>query len=300
MKHVAAALAMAASLLGCASVPMGDPQQDAALKAFAVAPHRAGIFVYRNEVEAPAIRMDVYLDGAPLGQTASRTYLYREVAPGRHTVTSRAENTVTLDVDVEAGALAFVWQEVTWGAFSAGNKLHLTDPTQGRKGVLESSLADSKAPMQTVEVRVEADDPAWSGPLDCQASNSFGSWPFAAPGTVAVAASNSPLQVLCKLPAGAASESGAAAGRAVTAPQDAVRQGTRTGATVGAIAGVAVGAAAAPIMGPAFAAVLAVGTVLKGAQIGGMVSAVTAGDTLAVAAYPSPIVVRIRRAPSPD
>ena len=151
--------------------------------------------------------------------------------------------------------------------------------------------------MQAVEVQVEADDPAWSGPLDCKATNSFGSWPFAAPGTVSVAASTSPLRIVCNLPAGAASESAPTAGRAVTAPQDAVRQGTRMGATAGAIAGVALGAAAAPVMGPAFAAVLAVGTVLKGAQIGGIVGAVGAGD---VVAYPSPIVVRIEHAAAPD
>jgi len=296
-KHFAAVLAVAASLVGCASVPMGDPQQDAALKAFAVAPDRAGIFVYRNEAAAVAATMDVYLDGAPLGQTAPKTYLYRQVAPGRHSITSRAENTDTLDVEVEAGALAFVWQEVTWGMFSPRNKLHLMNEAQGRKGVLETRLADSKSPMQAVEVQVEADDPAWSGPLDCHASNSFGSWPFAAPGTVSVAASTSPLRITCKLPAGAASESGATAGSAVTASLDAARSGTRTGATVGAIAGVALGAAAAPVMGPAFAALLALGSVLKGAEIGGIVGAVSAGD---VVAYPSPIVVRIERAASPD
>jgi hypothetical protein len=50
-------------------------------------------------------------------------------------------------------------------------------------------------------------------------------------------------------------------------------------------------------MGPAFAALLALGSVLKGAEIGGIVGAVSAGD---VVAYPSPIVVRIERAASPD
>jgi hypothetical protein len=296
-KHFAAQLTVAAGLVGCASVPMGDPQQDAALKAFAVAPDRAGIFVYRNEAAAVAVTMDVHLDGVPLGQTAPKTYLYRQVAPGRHTVTSQAENTDTLDVDVEAGALAFVWQEIKWGMFSTRSKLHLMNETQGRKGVLETRLAEGKSPMQAVEVRVEADDPAWSGPLDCRVSNSFGSWPFAAPGTVSVAASTSPLRITCRLPAGAASESGATVESAVTASQGAARSGTRTGATVGAIAGVALGAAAAPVMGPAFAALLALGSVLKGAEIGGIVGAVSAGD---VVAYPSPIVVRFERAASPD
>jgi Protein of unknown function (DUF2846) len=297
LRYFAASFVIAASLAGCASVPMGSPQQDAALKTFAVAPDKAGIFIYRNEAAAAASRMDVYLDGAPLGQTAAKTYLYREVAPGRHTVTSKAENTATLDLNVEAGALAFVWQEVTWGMFSARNQLHLVNEAQGKEGVLETRLAQSKFPMQAVEVRVEADDPAWGGALDCRASNSFGTWPFAAPGTVDVAASTSPLQIMCKLPAGAVGASGATTGSDSVASQEGVRKGSGTGAKVGAGAGVALGVAAAPVMGPAFAALLAVGVALKGAEIGGIVGAVTAGDLVA---YPSPIVVRIKRPSSPD
>lgn len=195
MKYLGASLVIAGSLAGCASAPLGSPQQDAMLKTFAVAPGSAGIFIYRNEVAGVATRMNVYLDGVPLGQTAAKTYLYREVAPGRHTVTSRAENTDTLDVHVEAGSLAFVWQQVKWGAFSPRNKLHLMNQVEGRAGVLESRLAESRMPMQSVDVRVEADDPAWRGPLECQASNSLGNWVFVAPGSVAVAASTSALQI---------------------------------------------------------------------------------------------------------
>jgi hypothetical protein len=276
---------------------MGDPQQDATLKKFTVAPDRAGIYIYRNGAAGAAARMDVYLDGAPLGQTAGRTYLYRELAPGRHTVTSRAENIATLEVNVEAGSLAFVWQEATWGMLSSRSKLHLVNEAEGREGVLKSRLAQSKSPMQAVEVRVETDHPAWGAALDCRASNSFGSWPFAAPGTVHVAVSTSPLQIMCKLPAGAEGASGATAGSASVAPQDGVPKGAGTGAMAGAGAGVALGVAAAPVMGPAFAALLAVGSVLKGAEIGGILGTLSAGD---LAAYPSPVVLRIKRPASPD
>jgi hypothetical protein len=296
-RHVLAALALAAGLVGCASVPMGDPQLDASLKTFAIAPDRAGIFVYRDEAIGAAAGTDVHLDGAPLGRTAAKTYLYREVAPGWHRITSIAENTATLDLEVQPGSLAFVWQEVTWGMFSSRSRLHRVDGAQGRKGVLEARLAETWSPTQAIDVRVEADDPAWGGPLDCQASNSFGSWPFVAPGTVTVAASTSPLQLTCKLPAGAAAGSGVTVPGASVASRDGARQGASTGAKVGAGAGVALGIAAAPVMGPAFAALLAVGAALRGAEIGGIVGAVTAGD---MAGYPSPIVARIPRVPSPQ
>ncbi len=44
---------------------------------------------------------------------------------------------------------------------------------EGKKGVLATKLAES---MQAIEVHVEADNPAWRGPLACQASNCFGNW----------------------------------------------------------------------------------------------------------------------------
>lgn len=136
-----ALVAAAIALGGCASVPMGDPQKDAALKTFKVAPGKAGIYVYRNESMGAAIKMDVAINGQPLGQTAAKTYLYKEVPPGKYTITSTAENTDTLSIDAKAGTLSFIWQEVKMGFMVARSKLQLVSETEGRKGVLETSLA---------------------------------------------------------------------------------------------------------------------------------------------------------------
>jgi len=142
MKKLFAVALVAASLVGCASVPMGDAKQDAALKTFTVAPDKAGIYIYRNETMGAAIKMDVALDGAPIGQTAANTYLYKEVAPGKHTVTSQGED--KLEVNAAPGTLTFIWQEVKMGMMAAGSKLHLVDATQGKKGVNETQLAVTK------------------------------------------------------------------------------------------------------------------------------------------------------------
>src|SRR4051812_22648071 len=120
MKQLFAAMLVAASLVGCASVPKGDATQDAALKTFTVAPDKAGIYVYRNEMMGAAIAMDVAIDGTAVGKTGANTYLYKEVAPGKHTVTSQGED--KLDVDVAPGVLVFVWQEVKMGMMAAGSK----------------------------------------------------------------------------------------------------------------------------------------------------------------------------------
>jgi hypothetical protein len=141
MKKLIAAVSVTVLFAGCASVSMGDPKQDAALKEFKVAPGKAAIYVYRNESMGGAVKMDVKVDGVPMGQTAAKTYLYQEVAPGKHTVTSSAENTDTIEVDVKPGTLAYIWQEVKMGVMYARTKLHLMPEQEGRKGVQESKLA---------------------------------------------------------------------------------------------------------------------------------------------------------------
>jgi hypothetical protein len=137
------ALLFAAAMTGCATVPMGDTKEDARLKSFSARPQTAGIYVYRNETMGAAIRMDVDVDGFALGQTAANTYLYTDVAPGRHVVTSKAENTDNVEINAVAGKLYYIWQEVKMGFGSARNKLHLVDEAEGRKGVASTRLASS-------------------------------------------------------------------------------------------------------------------------------------------------------------
>ena len=131
------------SIVGCATVPMGDPRKDTALKQFATSPDSAGLYIYRNETFGAAILMNVMVDGELLGQTASKTYFFKQVSPGKHTVTSLAEGTDTIEVNTVAGKLYYIWQEVKMGLWSASSKLHLVSEDEGKKGVLESKLAAS-------------------------------------------------------------------------------------------------------------------------------------------------------------
>jgi hypothetical protein len=85
--------------------------------------------------------MDVEVDGKPVGQTAAKTYFYKEVAPGKHMVTSKSENTDSIEVDTVAGKLYYIWQEVKMGLLYARTKLTLVSEEEGRKGVLECQLA---------------------------------------------------------------------------------------------------------------------------------------------------------------
>ena len=141
LRKFALTACIALALVGCASVPMEDAGKDAQLKTFAPKPEVAGLYIFRNESLGAAIRMDVEIDGKPIGQSAAKTYFYKEVAPGKHTITSKSENTDTIEVDTVAGKLYYIWQEVKMGLLYARTKLTLVGEEEGRKGVLESRLA---------------------------------------------------------------------------------------------------------------------------------------------------------------
>jgi len=140
---LSALLAVTALVTGCASVPMASVDRDTQAKTFSVKPDKANIYVYRNESFGAAVKIDVDLDGKPVGQTAAKTYFSLEVPPGKHTLSSKAENTDTLDVIAEAGKNYFIWQEVKLGLLFARNKLQFVDEAAGKAGVAECHLIEA-------------------------------------------------------------------------------------------------------------------------------------------------------------
>lgn len=128
-------------LSACASVPMGDAQKDATHKTFSTSPNTAGVYIYRNENIGAAIRMDVLVDGQMVGQSAAKTYFYVDLPPGTHTFMSKSENEDSLTLDLVAGKLYYIWQEVKMGILYARTKLNVMSDTEGKAGVLECQLA---------------------------------------------------------------------------------------------------------------------------------------------------------------
>jgi len=140
LARFAAIICVVMAIAGCASVPMADTASDASLKQFSTHPDAAGVYVYCNEYMG-IHRTNVRIDEQPLGQNTSYTYLYAELAPGRHRVSVEAENTDVLEFDALAGGNYYVWQEKKMGWFSPRVKLQLVSESEGRKGVASARLA---------------------------------------------------------------------------------------------------------------------------------------------------------------
>lgn len=132
---------LALSMVGCASVQMADPAQDAAAKKFEAKAGVSTLYIYRNEFIGTAKTMDLEVDGKLVGQTKGKTFVLLNVAPGKHTIVGKAENDDKLEIETLAGKVYYVWQEVKFGVLSARNKLSLVSAEVGQEGVKESKLA---------------------------------------------------------------------------------------------------------------------------------------------------------------
>ena len=136
---VIASIALGA--IGCASTPKGDPEKDAALARFSAKPEVAGIYIYCDEWMGAVFFTNVEVDGAPLGQISSYTYLHTEVPPGRHSVTSTAANVDTVEFDADGGTIIYIWQEKKWGWRPLPDvELHVMSEGDGQKGVRHASF----------------------------------------------------------------------------------------------------------------------------------------------------------------
>ena len=89
-------------LTGCATVPMASDLEDRAKKEFTPPPSEvAGLYIYRNSHFGSALKKTLSIDGEIIGESAPMTYFYRELVPGKHTLSTESEfseNIVTLDV----------------------------------------------------------------------------------------------------------------------------------------------------------------------------------------------------------
>ena len=129
-------------MTACATVPMASAEKDAKAKTFITQPDKANIYVYRNELFGAAVKLDLSLDGKPLGKTVAMSYFAVEVEPGKHTLISTAENISTLEVESKAGNSDFIRQEVKMGIWLPRSELQIVDAQVGRKSVLECKLIE--------------------------------------------------------------------------------------------------------------------------------------------------------------
>ena len=83
------------------------------------------VFYRIDSFKGKAIRFEINHAEGSVGQLLSGTYLYRNLAPGKHTFWSQAISQDSITVSVEAGKTYYVKGEVKMGAFAGRPKFSL-------------------------------------------------------------------------------------------------------------------------------------------------------------------------------
>jgi hypothetical protein len=141
----ASAVAGLLMLSGCAAAVLlsMDPDQRAAL--FLVPGDKAAIYIYHDDTVDDATAPVVNLDGEPLGVPTAAGYWYRYVEPGRHTIAIAGAEADGLVLEVEAGRVYFVGEDVDCGATPLPY-VHAVKEAAGRARV-RALVAASKSPL---------------------------------------------------------------------------------------------------------------------------------------------------------
>jgi hypothetical protein len=124
---------------------MGSKESDAQAKTFAEpSVGNAGLYIFRNSFVGQALTKTLSIDGKPIGTSANKVYFYKEVPAGKHTIATQSEfSDNPLEVTVEAGKHYFIRQYIRMGVFVGGANLELVSEEEGKKEVLQCSLAAS-------------------------------------------------------------------------------------------------------------------------------------------------------------
>jgi hypothetical protein len=102
------------------STRVGSQAQKQAALQFAPSPGKGVIYVYRKQLVGLLVGLNVVLDGRPVGQTRGLRFYRLEVEPGTHLLSGDKKCPESLEVDVAAGEIAYVEQEITMGMVKGG------------------------------------------------------------------------------------------------------------------------------------------------------------------------------------
>lgn len=126
---------------GCSSVPnKASTQQDHQAKLFKTHPQKSNLYIYRGIAQGASIEMEIMVDGRSVATSVGKTYIKLTVAPGKHRIVSRADNSDKLILATVKNHNYFILQGVEVGGVEARTKLTLMSESAGKSGVKQCQL----------------------------------------------------------------------------------------------------------------------------------------------------------------
>ena len=144
IKKITYLLALSFIFIGCSpKIPMAPEKLDIMRKQFNVpANNKSGIYIYRNSFVGSALTKTVYIDDKTLGAIANKTYLYKEVAPGKHKLATTSEFSPNiLVINTVKGKNYYFNHYIKMGLVVGGANIKAVSDEEGKKEILECKLA---------------------------------------------------------------------------------------------------------------------------------------------------------------
>lgn len=144
MKNMRLLIVVFASLwlFACASVPMADSAEDARLKQFPRPPEgMSAVYIYRDTFVNNGLRSVLKIDGATIGETVNKVYLYAVIPPGHHVFeTESYMNDLPFTLNTEAGKTYFLKYDLELSLMVTDSKLVEVSAEEGKAGVKACQL----------------------------------------------------------------------------------------------------------------------------------------------------------------
>lgn len=135
-------------------------QKDNITKSLVPAPDKALVYIVRPTIMAFAVPMRLDCDSFQVGWINAKTYLYTMIDPGEHTFISLSENEFHLKVNLEAGKIYYIEQEIRMGLLYARTKLKLLNDEAGKKELTKCSISGhNRYPLFPLSKDVEKSPP---------------------------------------------------------------------------------------------------------------------------------------------
>ncbi len=130
------------NLISCANVSKAPEQQNAEAMEFQAPEGKGTVYLYRTgRAVGAAGQLLVKVNGNDAGGTGPGSFFKWDVSPGLYTfLSSTAESSATVQVDVNAGEIYFIRQDARLGLSAGRVTMKQVDSTQGMREVKDCKL----------------------------------------------------------------------------------------------------------------------------------------------------------------
>lgn len=138
-------VACSSGLNSSAGGPKANKEQDFQAKQFDIPTDgTSNLYIYRNEALGGFVNMNIRINNQNIAVTGPQTYIFENLPAGSYKIEGiSVGGDSTLYVELLPNTQKFIWQEVKFSALGTTSKLQEVSESEGKSGVLESSLLAS-------------------------------------------------------------------------------------------------------------------------------------------------------------